>query len=276
MEISIDRNLCTQCGTCVEVCPAGVMSQAAPKSQPVVDEALAEDCLRCGHCTAVCPGGALSLEGVRPEALPLAAPPTEALRLAVEQAILSRRSIREYSDRPLSQETIARLIESARFAPTGSNSQGVEWLVVNGKEKVRRIAELSVDGFRALLARPSSESDRLRAFAEWGVEEWDRGEDALCRGASALVVAHAHEQALSGPIDCVLALGYLDLLASAAGLGTCWAGAVHIATQISPPLVAHLSLPSSHRIHGMMMLGYPKYRYRRVPQRNRAAVTWRL
>ena len=45
----------------------------------------------------------------------------------------------------MEKETLQHLIEIARYAPTGSNSQLVEWTVFTDKEKIHKLAGLTVD-----------------------------------------------------------------------------------------------------------------------------------
>ena len=59
------------------------------------------------------------------------------------------------------------------------------------------------------------------------------------------------------------------------GLGTCWAGFFQFAATFWPPLKEALQLPEDHASFGAMMVGYPKYRYQRLPLRNDAQITWR-
>lgn len=46
-------------------------------------------------------------------------------------AILARRSVRAYQDKPVSEELLTRLMEAAMAAPTGCNAQPWEFLIVN-------------------------------------------------------------------------------------------------------------------------------------------------
>lgn len=52
MVVFIDVEVCVQCGTCVEECPAAAISL---EGVPVVN---VEDCVSCGTCVDVCPSGA--------------------------------------------------------------------------------------------------------------------------------------------------------------------------------------------------------------------------
>ena len=59
------------------------------------------------------------------------------------QAIITRRSIRKYTDQPVGEERVAQLLESARLAPSGSNTQPWHFIVVRSEAKKRKLAEIS-------------------------------------------------------------------------------------------------------------------------------------
>jgi len=54
----IDVEKCTGCGTCTEVCPAGVLELQEGKAVA----ARPEECLGCRACEASCPQGAITVE----------------------------------------------------------------------------------------------------------------------------------------------------------------------------------------------------------------------
>ena len=57
VEIKIDSEKCTGCGTCVDVCPVGVYELREGKSVAVnVDE-----CIVCRTCEAQCPENAITI-----------------------------------------------------------------------------------------------------------------------------------------------------------------------------------------------------------------------
>lgn len=41
------------------------------------------------------------------------------------------------------------------------------------------------------------------------------------------------------------------------------------------PILDFLDLPRDHQVFGALMLGYPKYTYRRIPPRDKPKVEWR-
>lgn len=76
-------------------------------------------------------------------------------------------------------------------------------------------------------------------------------------------------------VDGTIALTYLELAAPAFGLGTCWAGFFFMFLEASPQLREAVGIPADHKPLGALMLGYPKYKHHRAPQRNQAVVAWK-
>ena len=52
----IDKNECSACGSCVDVCPNGVLDIINDHAT-VVDE---DSCVACGECMEECPMGAIT------------------------------------------------------------------------------------------------------------------------------------------------------------------------------------------------------------------------
>jgi nitroreductase len=52
--------------------------------------------------------------------------------------IKKRRSIRKYKPEPVPLETVMKVLEAARWAPSGDNSQPWEFVVVRDKDKKNR------------------------------------------------------------------------------------------------------------------------------------------
>lgn len=268
--IAVDPEKCNRDGVCVAVCPKMIIELKDGSPVPTLVEDAEKECSNCGHCLAACPQGALSLHTmavadcppVRPELLPRAEQVAHMLR--------ARRSIRNFAKRPVPREKLGALIDIARFAPTGSNRQQVHWLVIHDTAEVRRLAGFTEEWLRHTVEMqrgtgvPTYERNLALAAA--------RGADLVCRGAPHIVIAHAPK---GRETDGVIALSYLELAAFSQGIGTCWAGFVASATREWPAMREAVGLPESHSICGAMLLGYPLYRYRRLPLRNQARIEWR-
>ena len=269
----VDHNTCNRDGICVEACPSELIEMKdGGYPSPAADAE--QVCIRCGHCVAVCPTGSLNHRVVK---LEKCQPMDKNLKITSEQCdqfLKGRRSIRAFKKKNISREELAKLIDTARFAPTGHNSQSVEWLVLANRDELRNLAGLTVDWMRTIIR----DNPKLAAelFLERTVMRWEQGVDVILRDAPAVIITHAAKDNRIAPMDCVIALTYLDLAASSIGMGCCWAGYFRNAAANYPPLVKALRLPDGHLCFGAMMVGYHKFAYHRIPTRKPAKVTWRV
>jgi len=271
--LTVDPEKCARDGICVAECPAKIVELADKESFPSLIEGGEEYCINCGHCVVVCPRGALSLETMAPEEC---LPVQRALLPSAEQVdhfLKSRRSIRSYKKQPVNEELLRTLIDVARYAPTGHNSQTVHWLVIDGFDQVKALAALVVDWMRTAI-------DANEEIAQWlhfdrVVAAWERGTDRILRGAPHLLIAHGPEDFPPTQTSCTIALTHLELSAYAHGLGACWAGYFHRAAVVYEPMQKALALPKGHVTCGAMMIGNPKYKFHRIPLRNNARIAWR-
>ena len=61
--------------------------------------------------------------------------------------IKSRRSIRKYTDEPVSHDTLEKIIEAASFAPSWKNTQIVRYIAIESPELKAKIATECTTGF---------------------------------------------------------------------------------------------------------------------------------
>jgi nitroreductase/NAD-dependent dihydropyrimidine dehydrogenase PreA subunit len=268
----VDHNTCNRDGICVDSCPSGLI-EMKDGGYPVPVPEAEEVCIRCGHCVAVCPTGSLQHRVVKLEkCLPL----DRSLRISPEQCeqfLKARRSIRAFKKKSILKDDMAELIDTARFAPTGHNSQSVEYLVIGNQEDLHNLAGLTVDWMRTIIRDKPKLAAEL--FLERTVKRWEQGIDVILRDTPALIITHAAKDNRIAPMDCVIALTYLELAAASVGMGCCWAGFFRSAATNYTPLSEALRLPEGHQCFGAMMIGYPKFSYHRMPTRKPARVTWR-
>ncbi|MGA7052121.1 MAG: nitroreductase family protein [Mycobacterium sp.] len=65
----------------------------------------------------------------------------------------STAAVREFTDDPLPEEVLGRILDNARFAPSGGNRQGVRVIVVRAEEARSALAELAVPAARRYTAQ---------------------------------------------------------------------------------------------------------------------------
>jgi len=270
--VLFDYDKCNNDGLCADVCPRKLIALDAETARPETISEVSELCINCGHCLAVCPAGAIALNGVGPEDCTSVAKEKLPVYDPVDLLMKSRRSIRVYKDEPLDGKIIEQLLDTCRYAPSGSNSQPVHWIVASGGERLNSLAQMVIDWMDQAVAAKSPIA--VRMHLDVVVESWKRGEDRIFRSGPAVIMTHAPEFGSLPSENCVIAMTFLDLAAAVLGLGTCWVGYLMLAAAEHPPLIEALGIPQDHCLSGAMIVGYPKYTYRRIPPRNPLNVSW--
>ncbi len=174
--------------------------------------------------------------------------------------VKTRRSIRVFEDRPVPQEIIDRLLQTAILAPSAHNAQHWRFVVITKKEDKLRFAErMGIDHRAAMLAGGMSEAD---------VESRAKGREERISRAPAIVLLCLDTEDvrnfndatrddgdyLMGVQSVALAGGHLLLGAHAMGLGAVWM----CAPLFAPERVREaLDLPQNWIPQGMISLGYP-------------------
>jgi nitroreductase/NAD-dependent dihydropyrimidine dehydrogenase PreA subunit len=271
--ITVDPQKCNRDEFCVKACPTRVIRMASPDDVPEPTADFEEYCLACGHCVAVCPAEAFSLNWLDPEkCLPLRKENVLTSEQA-EQFLRTRRSIRNFKDKPVERQKLEKLLEIACFAPSAKNNQPWHWTVIENQIEVRRLAGMVIDWMRSVIEQYPAKAEQSGFIRV--VSAWDAGEERICRGAPHVIVVHGDKDYAFGSEDCALALSYFELFAPTLGLGSCWGGYFYSAANTYPPLFEALNMPAGHRAFGAVMVGYPKLKYQRSPLRKEPQVNWK-
>lgn len=270
---TVDADKCTGCGACVAECPVKIIAMPEGTKLPALAQGGEDLCINCGHCVSVCPEAALALATMKPDDLPVVDSDKLLSTEEVEHFFRSRRSIRAFKKKEVSDETFQRLIEIARYAPTGHNMQPVEWLVIRDREEVKRLAGLVVDWMKIVIEKQPELAEMMHMSNI--VLAWRFGIDVVLRDAPHMIVAHGPLLSPTAHMASIIAMTHLELAAPSLGLGGCWAGFFDAATQNYEPLKEALALPAGNISQCSMMIGYPKYKYHRMPLRNDPKIVWR-
>lgn len=289
VSISIDQQQCAKDGICTRVCPKGILLQPGHLTIPEIVHK--EDCISCGQCVAVCPQGALthsefpkgSIHSIDRTNVPNETQVLELLR--------TRRSIRAFRDKPIDKHIIEQLIEGARFAPSGHNSQSTEYMVVENKATLEQISQLTVNYFKFELKRFSNPFFRAlvlainRPLAESAIHELPtfkkiiqkahEGHDPVLCNAPALLIFHTRRNEGFAAVNADLALQNASLLAYSLGIGNFYPGYMMACCNRTKHIETLLELPSEHKIFGALALGYPIPKFKQWIERRPAQVTWK-
>lgn len=260
MNFSVRTEVCVRCNMCVAECPTGllIMTDDGPAAGR-------GSCIKCGHCVAICPTEAIDYD-LTPRAEQIKVGDYKVLTPEeAEQFMRYRRSIRIFKDKQVPKEDIMRLLDIARMAPTGSNRQGVSYRVIQDKETLTAISQHVMEWMHKM----GKVNGRMRLYARNADRYNDTGRDFILHKAPALVLALSKAtDTESGHDNGHFALTYAELFAPTLGLGTCWSGFVEFCAEAGyTPLLEALQLPEGYKVAGAIMVGYPQYKYRYMPER---------
>jgi nitroreductase/NAD-dependent dihydropyrimidine dehydrogenase PreA subunit len=270
--LKIDESKCKKDGLCASECPMVIIKLKDGDGFPEIVPGGENACNDCGHCVAMCPHGALDHARVPRGSSPLIEKDLEINEDQAVQFLRSRRSVRFFKDQAVEREKLQRLIEIARYAPTGGNRQLLEWMVFTDPKAIQGITERTVAWMKEIVEKaPQS----VPPYFPLIIGAWDMGYNSVTWSAPALVLASAPKAVNTGLVDLTLALSYFELAAPKLGLGTCWAGLVYGAMRASAEVREEVGLPEGHSHYYPMMVGYPKRRYARLPERKPPRITWK-
>lgn len=161
------------------------------------------------------------------------------------ELIAHRESIRSYDPaRPVDSETLGRILEAGRLAPTAANRQPFEFIVVQSAEGLARV--------RPCYGRPwFHDAPQILAVAGYKDQAWVRE----CDGYNALET------------DLTIAMDHLILAADHEGVATCW-----IANYDPQILREALKLTDHQEIFAITPLGYPRADFIRKGVKQRKAL----
>ncbi len=146
----------------------------------------------------------------------------------VMDAIRQRRSIRQYSSKPVEKDKLDKVLEAARLAPSAGNNQEWKFIIVTDRTMREKLAiaagnQMFVKGAPVIIVACGLLPDRRMSCGQYRYT-----------------------------VDLSIAVSFMILEACEQGLGTCWLG--HFDEEEVKVL---LGIPAQARVVAMTPLGYP-------------------
>ena len=282
-QVIIDRQKCTGCGICVSICPYQVIGMGDG-----IAEHSGAACFLCDHCRAVCPQEAITILGqstglglatVEEKSGVVAPGTTSAAELVA--LMRSRRSCRKFQEKAVPLEMLLDLVKIGTTAPSGTNSQGWNFVVLPAREDLlvlgglvaqyyRKLNRLAANPFlRGLLGIFDNDSlgryyhNYFDSVAE-ALRQWDEeGRDLLFHGAAAAILVTGKKTASCPAEDALLATQNMLLAAHAIGLGSCLIGFAVEAMRRDKAMNAKMEIPGDEEIFSVIAPGFPAVVYLR-------------
>jgi len=176
------------------------------------------------------------------------------------ELIKKRRSIRKFRPDPIPDEYVDKIIEAARWAPSGGNSQPWEFIVVKKQELRNEIIELIKEGYGSLEAKMEATREPELRF-HFAPPGFVRAPVfiILCGNPRTREAYPVSAQARGDSIfnsSLANAFLYMQLAVTSLGLGAQWVSAIAV------PYVQYtskklLGIPVEMEFYDMLAVGYP-------------------
>jgi nitroreductase len=194
------------------------------------------------------------------------------------KVIQDRRSIRDYSDEPISEEDLRMILEAARQAPSGENAQPWRFIVVRDETTRKRLGAIARGGSgrrftaeyvtKKMEERFSSMEDQAKKKAIF--EKLTSGSvSAFLAEAPVNIVVCGKKDVWDMPYDTSASIENMLLMATALGLGACWVIAPCIDIRDEERLKELLDVPEEFKVVSIIAVGHPS---RQPKQRPRMAL----
>lgn len=191
------------------------------------------------------------------------------------EAILTRRSTRNYRPDPVEQEKLERILEAGRQAPSGGNNQTSHFLVIRNREVLDRLIAMTEKAFAAMEV-----TENTYASMRHSIEASRKGGYVFCYKAPVLIAVANRKDYGNNIADCACAIENMMVAANALDLGSCWINQLKWLNG-EPEIVEYLhglGMKEDERVYGAVIVGHPATETG-LPNRNRMTlkgneITW--
>ena len=283
----VDLDSCRGDGICVDVCPENVLEILDGKASTV--ESREEHCILCGQCVAVCP-----TEAIHMPTLPDDLGELTASGFGYEEYLdflRRRRSVRVFKDRPVERDLIDKILTAAATAPMGMPPHSTEVVVLDSRDEHDFLLHELVKDYESMVRAFSNPvgrtmvrlasgaetykvlKDYIVDLAEYANEAYHRdGTDRYMYRAPLLLLFHGNRWAMSYEENAHLVCHHAMLAALSLGLGTTIIGMIPPVVDRSKVLRERYGIPKDNRVLTSLIVGDPKYKYKKSIHRDLASV----
>ena len=194
---------------------------------------------------------------------------------AAMKVIQDRRSIRHYTEEPVSEEHLTMLLEAARQAPSGENAQPWRFIIVHNPDTRKQLGAIAGGGSGRRFTAEFVTQKMQERFTSLEDEEKKKAifekltsgrVSAFLADAPISIVVCGKKDVWDMPYDTSAAIENMLLMATALGLGACWVIAPCIDIRDEERLKTLLGVPEGVKIVSIISVGHPARTHRPRPR----------
>jgi nitroreductase/NAD-dependent dihydropyrimidine dehydrogenase PreA subunit len=290
MDSIVDTEICSKCKFCIEVCPCNIIGLNAEDKVHFIEERTSI-CQKCGQCMAVCSTRAIRVDGLTYEDDLVDLPESSLDYHGFMDFLANRRSVRNFKNKPVPYEIIEQILDSVSYAPFGAEPEKVKITVVNNRKKIEaalpymaefldnivKWIENPVASFMIRRKRSPETFNTLKnhLYPISKLENYKlKFGDRITRGAPAIIIFHAEKGAEQHTNNSMIYATYTILAAHALGLGASMLSLVPAAINKVKEVKKIFRIPEENEAVISVIIGYPKFKYKRAIIRKRQTIDW--
>ena len=170
------------------------------------------------------------------------------------QAILTRRSTRNYQPVQVEPEKLDQILKAAGQAPSGGNNQHNHFLVIRNRDVIQRLIKMTESAFAGMEI-----AEDTYASLKHAISASRKGGYVFCYNAPVLIAVANQRDYGNNMADCACAIENMMIAANALDLGSCWINQLKWLNE-EPALVEYfrsLGMKEKERIYGAVIIGHP-------------------
>jgi nitroreductase len=170
------------------------------------------------------------------------------------EALVTRRSTRNYKPDPVEQEKIDKILEAGRQAPSGGNNQTSHFFVIRNREVLDKLIVMTEKAFAAMEA-----TENTYASMKHSINASKKGGYVFCYNAPVLIVVANRKDYGNNIADCACTIENMMVAANALDLGSCWINQLKWLNE-DTEIVDYLrgfGMKENERVYGAVIIGYP-------------------
>lgn len=168
------------------------------------------------------------------------------------EAIQTRRTIRQFTNKQIPQDVIDMIFEAGRMAPTGANSQGTSYVILDKKK-----AECE-----AVAVRMFSRLINIGKKLIPQLSNMEIGAHFFFKKAPLVIVIFGKDA-----VSASLAAENMTFMAEANGLGVLFSGFFTTCVNVSGKIRKIMGISKKPKAVTTLVIGYPAVKYHRTPHR---------
>ncbi len=287
---TVNQDTCKKCKLCIEVCPCNILRTNEKEEVCFIPEREVI-CLKCGQCMAICSTQSIMVNGISYDNDCIDLPENNVDYKTFIDFLANRRSVRNFKNKPVSNEIINKILASISYAPFGADPEKVNVTIVNNRKKIESTLP-HIEGFldnivkwienpmtSFMIKRKKSQEtfntikNHLYPIAKLENYKLKFG-DRITRSAPAIIIFHANKKAEEHTNNSLIYATYVMLAANSLGLGATMIGIIPAAINKVKEVRDIFQIPTENEAIMSVIIGYPKYKYKQTIKRKVQKINW--